>query len=106
MLERGEMKRELPSSSTHSGGEDTEDEEEEEEESEAEEDDCDDTGVTTPPVSPPSEQPFTPPHMASHLESDPIGNNHDDEFIDISALDQLGDQSLSDFDIDVSTSTL
>lgn len=100
MLERGEMKREMPSSSTQSGGEDTEEDEEEEED-----DDCD-TGAVTPPVSPPSEQPFTPPHLLVRGigDTDPIGDDEDDneEFVDISALEQLGDQSLSEFDLDVS----
>ncbi|KAF4517496.1 hypothetical protein B566_EDAN004535 [Ephemera danica] len=91
MLERGEMKRELPSSSTHSGGEDTEESEEEEDEDEDDED-CEDTRVTTPPVSPPCEQPFTPPHMASNLDTDPIGNGHDDEFVDIGVNDGLYDE--------------
>lgn len=96
MLERGEMKRELPSSSTHSC-EDSESEGSEEE------------VPATPPVSPPQEQPFTPPHVATRRglgESDPIGqediDTEEEDFVDIGALDQLGDQSLSEFDLDVS----
>jgi hypothetical protein len=84
MLERGEMKRDVPS------GDDTEEDDDEE---------------IPCSVSPPSEQPFTPPTNNEDTdEVDPIDTNIkvENEFVDISYLEELDENDIPEFDLDVS----
>lgn len=82
MLERGEMKRDVAS------GEDTEEDEDEE----------------LNAISPNEEQPFTPPETEDADETDPIATNikHENEFVDISYLEELDENDIPEFDLDVS----
>jgi hypothetical protein len=82
MLERGEMKRDVAS------GDDTEEDEDEE----------------LNAISPHEDQPFTPPDTEETEEADPIcttiKNEH--EFVDISYLEDLDENDIPEFDLDVS----
>jgi len=83
MLERGEMKRDVPS------GDDTEEDDDEE---------------IPCSASPPSERPFTPPAVDDSEETDPIDTNikQENEFVDISYLEELDENDIPEFDLDVS----
>ncbi|CAB3365999.1 Hypothetical predicted protein [Cloeon dipterum] len=81
-LERGEMKRDIPS------GDDTEEDDDEESPSS---------------VSALNEQPFTPPAVEDGDEIDPLDTSmkHENDFVDISYLDDLDDNDIPEFDLDV-----
>jgi hypothetical protein len=81
MLERGEMKRDVAS------GDDTEEDEDEE----------------LSAISP-NEEPFTPPDTEEAEDTDPIGTTikQEHEFVDISYLEELDENDIPEFDLDVS----
>jgi hypothetical protein len=82
MLERGEMKRDVAS------GDDTEEDEDEE----------------LSAISPNEDQPFTPPDTEEAEEADPILSTikQEHEFVDISYLEELDENDIPEFDLDVS----
>ncbi|XP_059472828.1 forkhead box protein A2-B isoform X2 [Neocloeon triangulifer] len=82
MLERGEMKRDVPS------GDDTEEDEDEE---------------LPCSISPPNERQFTPPAVDENEDNDPIETSikTENEFVDISYLDELDENDIPEFDLDV-----